>query len=115
LQHRAVQEGELQEKAVARRRFDRTKERKIVKALPDGGHRLDTVCGNPPADDGLQAETGCVRREDLHGEVLAIPRELLGELGGQGGGAWGHDLRTFVSWDGRGRFGLARSSPRTNA
>jgi hypothetical protein len=85
------------------------------KARPDCGHRLDTVCGNPPAAEGLQAETGFVLREDVHGEALAIPRELRGELGGPGGGEVGHDLRTFFSWDGRGRFGLARSAPRTNA
>ena len=110
-----MQEGECQEKAVPCCRFHGSEEVEIVKPRPHRGHRLPPTRRNPATNDGLQAEARFILREDFHGEAIAMPRERLGELGGQGGGEVRHGLRTFFLWDGRGRFGLARSSPRTNA
>jgi hypothetical protein len=56
---------------------------------------LHTTRRHPATDDGLQAEARFILREDFYGEAIAIPRALLGELGGQGGGELGHGLRTF--------------------
>jgi hypothetical protein len=70
---------------------------------------------NPPTEEGLQAEAGFILGEDFHGEPGTMPSELLRELGGQGGWKLCHGFRTFFSWEGRGRFGFARSSPRTKA
>jgi hypothetical protein len=115
LKHGAIQEGQFQKKAVTCRRFHGSKEIEIVDALPHRRHGLDSTRRNPAADDGLEAQARFILGKDLDPVSSQIAGERLGEQRRQGSRECLQRFWAFFSWDGRGRFGFARSAPRTKA
>jgi hypothetical protein len=84
LNHRAVQEGECQEKAVARQRFNGPTEVESVTPRPHRRHGLHPARRHPTAQEGLEAKAGLILGEDFYREPSVMAREWLGERGGQG-------------------------------
>jgi hypothetical protein len=79
------------------------------------GDRLHATGGDATPDDGQQAHATFILGKDFDGSPCWAMRKLLLEHSGEIGLKLGHGFGLFFAWEGRGRFGLARSFPRTKA
>src|ERR671933_422536 len=87
----------------------------IVAFVHHGRDRLHTPGREAPSDEGQQADATFILGKHCDRGAWRLGIALLLEERGDSGLKLGPSVRLFLAWDGRGRFGLARNFPRTQA
>jgi hypothetical protein len=110
-----IEPGECQQETVTGGWCDGPIEIALVEGVGHGRDGLHATGRDTPPDNRQQAHTPFILGKDFDGHLGGIGGQRLLEERGEVSWKLGHGVRLVFAWAGRGRFGLARSVPRTKA